>query len=469
MNLISEMVNLGRKNVFENPLPPMYEEVMRFYENWKDPISDLEGMKDFVDVSHHELGISARGLYEVFKKAVELHAVPSTYLSLLKQGLGVAERKLLEVDEDPNAFGDEDDFEEKPTEDVPEEDPNLEKEPALDEPETEEPAPAADKPKAPEIQYLGHKRDKFYNFQEEVNDQGETTDLVIVDAEGKRVLSAKDRGMDLTQVEKFLRDVTDGLELDEISPDILKRYNYFNILPEPEPEAEELMPEEGESVGKADTLPTEDFEEPELAPMESISVMRESRMDVLSKAGVDTEGGDWFRLGNEIYFRGVPEATAREIASQLGGRLISAKKLQGIKFYSVVLESKDGEVFDDKQSFLKAIKESLVKFKPGESFFMGDKDAAREFAKTYGGKITDVRIIKNKPFYKVVIDGNPAGAEESVSEEYDVLASGLSDPKLADDIARTKNGVKIQDPKDKTKFLVIAQDTKGGANVAAAQ
>ena len=70
----------------------------------------------------------------------------------------------------------------------------------------------------------------------------------------------------------------------------------------------------------------------------------------------------------------------------------------------------------------------------------------------FGGKVVGTIPVGGKTFYKIMV--------EKINEQYDILASGISDERTAEDLARSKNGVKIQDPDQKDKWIVISKEEK---------
>lgn len=453
MNIISEMVDTQKDYLLKKDTPALFNEFRKMYSEWGAELQTESALTEFAEVVQQELNISEKEVLLNVDKSVEVGFMTSEQRDLIASSLGINEQNPPEKDKDALPDEEEADKEEEEIlDDSPEgEEPPLEggpedmpgEPPAGGEEEPAEPAPEIDKPSAPEKEYFGDRRQgqnmEEVFFVQKLGDDGNIEDLTIVDAEDKEIVSAKDRGMDVTDIEGFLRDAIKGLDLEKLSPDILDRYNYLSVMPEEE-EVEEIMPGEEEAIGQKEELPSEgglDFDQK--APLEGrISVVSEGRDEVLSKAGVDPE--DWFRSEDTIYFRGVGEDEARAIAAELGGRLVSAKEFEGKKFYAVVLESKDSSA-------------NLIEakgLKPGDILICDSQKSCQELIDFFGGKVVGEVKVGGKTFYKIMV--------EKINEQYNVLASGISDERTADDLARTKKGVKIQDPDQQDKWIVISKE-----------
>ena len=439
MNIISEMLDSKKSYLFKEEAPVLFEEFKKIYDTWGVELQTEGALKEFAEVIQQELNLSEKDVLANANESVAVGIMTSEQRDMLRSGLSINEQLPPEEDEDALPDDEETDTGEEEVFDEPGGEPP--------DPEEKEKAitPETDKPEAPEKEYFGDRREgqnmEQVFFVQQTGDSGDIEDLVIVDAEEKPIISAKDRGMDITNIEEFLRDAINGLDLEKLSPDILARYNYLNVMPEEE-EVEELLPEEGEAIGQKEELPAEgaiDFDK--TAPLErrhSVSILSEDRDQVLNKAGVSSD--DWFRSEDTIYFRGVGEDEARAIAAELGGRLVSAKEFEGKKFYAVVLEGK--------VSFANFIENKGLN--SGDILICDSEEPCKELLGVFGGKLVGEVKVGGKTFYKILF--------ENVNEQYNVLASGISDEKTADELARNKKGTKIQDPDNPDKWLVISKE-----------
>lgn len=270
-------------------------------------------------------------------------------------------------------------------------------------------------------EYVGAKADTHYYLIQDVTDEGEVTDLVIVDQEDNKVMSAKevDEETDLSDVRGFIISAIEEIDMDLVSTSALKAYN---LLAVDKPEEEEGEEPKGDDEGKPEDKPedtepeVEDIPDEELddEPMESVKRMKESLVEKGYKAAaVRVKEGETVRAGVRVTKEGVD---ASVIAYPL-----SEEKIK---------ESEGTEGFD---AISVAVKEAIDMF-----------EAAQQ--------TRDV-----KPDNK---DGDELAKELMETGEYDVVARGLSDQAKAKEMAGKENGSVVADDKDKEKFMVIKAKEK---------
>lgn len=326
----------------------------------------------------------------------------------------------------------------------------------------------------PEKEYLGSAEGEFFYINRKGSDTGDIEDVLICDASGKEVFSARKRGLDYGDMVGLLRVAIDELDIDEISTDILDEYDF--LTPD---EPEENLEEVPQGTPPAEANPGDFGGEAMGSAFES--KVNEGMKDTLKKAGVDVESGHWVSTGDAVYFRGVADDIAQAIADQLVGRLDGTVILDQKKFYKVVLESKVNEVTTQEisKSLINYIKGNdllkknldftLKEIEGSKRLGSFDKEASLDKIMTLvkeganmAYKMKDSLVGENPNIYPAEETLKQTALEilssvkESVSESYEILASGIADEPTAQQLASAKGGYVIPDPKEQGKFLVVA-------------
>jgi hypothetical protein len=475
MDLIEQFSRMNHNQIFERD--EKYSRLLELYNSWGDPISSPEDYQLFSSIVKHDLEVDEARVGELMRKAIIAGDMDSSVGSFISESVINEQEPII-----------------KPQPQQQESQPGAGVNPkdAIAQPDNEEGAPSEGLPseeeesteeqiqadQLPEKEYLGSTQDKHYYIVRSSNDSGDISDVVVEDQTEEEVWSAKEKGVNFTDMKELIKAVVDDLDLELVSTDIIIDYE---MLEEENPE--EDMEEVPQGTPPAEANPGEVGGERmestfDRAKNESLI---EGVKDTLKKAGVDVESGHWHRNGDNIYFYGVHDDIAQAIADQLCGHLEGNVIEDGIKTYKVVLESKVSE------STQKEMGQSLINYIRDHGALnnnltqISKEIKASKLQGTYKKEQAldkVLAIVKEGAdlAYKVESQLVPAkeafpsesmlketaiellnSISERVNEDYEILAADIADMDTAKQIAQSKQGYAIADPdpNKKDKFLVV--------------
>lgn len=450
----------------------------RLYNDWSSPIDTDEDFTLFERFVRSEMGaVDVRGLVA---KAEILGIVPikEQRLNEVEEEGVEGEEEVVGEEEEVTEDGVEGEAEFSGDEIVPESDLEVDSlsretssEVIPDEAESKEQGKVK---QLPETEPIGVRQGYEYELVRVTNDSGDIVDVVVQDQTEEQVWSAKEAGVDFTDMRALVREIDSELSLEVISSQILTNYGFFDPI-EPEEDVEDV----DTGIPPVESNPG-DVGGPPLETVVDEGVIEESDglEKVLSGSGVVDRW--WWMPGKDLVVAGINDDQATAIASQLNGEVAGTLIQDGRKCYRIIFESSIVETNHSmKMAILNYINEhEVVKKNLGQiSIDLKKNDPTYTSTKAFYEVLGLVEASAKRVFE---VQGGVVGGKLSypsetqlknlateimyylhecraVNEDYEVLASNISDEEVAKSVATSKQGQVIKDPEDEKKFIVIKQ------------
>jgi hypothetical protein len=476
MGLIEKFSHISHNKIFEHD--EKYARLVELYNSWGDSISSPEDYQLFSSVVKHDLEVDEARVGELMRKAIVVGDVDGIVGKFITESIVNEQDPAIKPEpqkqesqpgacvEPKGASAQTDNAEGATSEGLPSEEDGK---------ATEEQIQAD---QLPEKEYLGSTQDKHYYIVRSSNDSGDISDVVVEDQTEEEVWSAKEKGVNFTDMKELIKAVVSDLDLELVSTDIIIDYK---MLEEENPE--EDMEEVPQGTPPAEANPGEVGGERMESSFDGAKneSLTEGIKDTLKKAGVDVESGHWHRNGDNIYFYGVHDDIAQAVADQLCGHLEGNVIEDGIKTYKVVLESRITEATQKEmgQSLINYIKDhgalnnnlgqisNEIKADKLQGTYKKEqaldkvlaivKEGAGLAYKVEGQLVPTSEAFPSESMLKETAVELLNSISERVNEDYEILAADIADMETAKQLAQSKQGYAIADPdpNKKDKFLVV--------------